>query len=119
MVNKTKIENRLRQKMNPYLVDTIIKLKKTNPEIAKYLAMPRKIRQPVNLDKINNLCSAGDAVIVPGKVLSSGELDKKIKIIAWEFSEKALEKIKNKGEAVLLTDEIKKNPELKNLKLII
>ena len=32
-ISKTKIEKRMRQKTNPLLVETIVKLKKTNPTI--------------------------------------------------------------------------------------
>jgi len=115
-ISKSKIERRLKEKTNPQLIEAIIKLKRTNPEIAKKLAMPVKKQAEINLDRINKI--QGDA-LVPGKVLSSGNLDRKMKIVAWKFSEKALEKIKSAGsEAVLIADEIKKNPELKNLKII-
>ena len=43
----------------------------------------------------------------------------KIKVIAWSFSKSAEEKIKKmKGEAILIKDEIKKNPKLTGVKLI-
>ena len=60
----------------------------------------------------------GDVLIV-GKVLSSGNLEKGKKIVAWGASEKARERIKaGKGEFVLIVDEIKKNPELKGLEVV-
>jgi len=118
-ISKTKIEKRLRKKTNKELVGTIIKLKKTNVEIAKILAMPRKKWMAINLDLIEKKAKEGDKILVPGKVLSSGNLTKKIKIVAWAASEKAIEKIKQaKGEFVSMQDEMKKNPELKNLNLI-
>lgn len=115
-ISKTKIEKRMKVKSNPTLVETIIKLKKTNPEVAKELSKPKRKWATINLKDINVV--DGD-VIIAGKVLSGGELDSKRKIVAWSFSDKAKEKIENaKGEAVLLTDEMQKNPELNNLKLI-
>lgn len=114
-INKSQIERRVRMKKNNELVETIILLKKKNPFIARRLAMPKRKWSAVNLKEINQY--DGD-VLVTGKVLSAGELEKKKKIVAWSFSEKAISKIKDvKGEAVLIIEEIKKNPELKELVL--
>jgi large subunit ribosomal protein L18e len=107
MISKSKIEKRLRKKTNTELVKTIIKLKKTNPEIAKILAFPRRKMICVNLEKINK--KGGKDVIIPGKVLSKGNLNKKIKITALSFSEKAREKIKQSGsQALLISQEVEK-----------
>ena len=106
----------MKTKTNPILVEAIIKLKKTNPEVAKELSKPKRKWASVNLKDINLI--DGD-VVIAGKVLSCGELDSKRKIVAWSFSDKAKEKILSvKGEAVYITDEIKTNPELNKLKLI-
>jgi large subunit ribosomal protein L18e len=114
---KVKIERRARQKRNPILVNTIIKLKKTNPEVAKELARPKKKWVKINVQELGN--QKEDALLVPGFVLGSGNLEKKIKVIAWSFSKQAEEKIKKaKGEAILIKDEIKKNPKLTGVKLI-
>jgi len=115
-ISKTKIEKRIKKKTDSGLVETLIKLKKKNPAVAKSLAGPKKKQSSVNLDKINSI--AGDVLII-GKVLSSGNLEKSKKIVAWGASEKAKEKIKSaKGEFVLIFDEIRKNPELKGLEVV-
>jgi len=119
MISKTKIEKRLQQKTNPELVGAIIELKKTNPEIAKILAFPKKKWVALSLEQINKNTKEGDKVLVPGKVLSSGSLDKKIKLVAWNISEKAAEKIKSKVDFVTIQEEIKKNPKLNDLKLLM
>lgn len=106
----------MKTKTNPILVDTIIKLKKTNPEVAKELSKPKRKWAAVNLKDINLI--EGN-VIIAGKVLSSGDIDSKKKVVAWSFSDKAKEKIlEMKGEAISIIEEIKTNPELNNLKLI-
>lgn len=116
MVSKTKIEKRMRKKTNPVLVKTIIELKKTNTDVAKFLAMPKRKWSSVNLYKISEI---GKDVLIPGKVLSFGELDKKVKIVAWDASEKAKEKIKKAGGSfVEIVEEVKKNPELKDLEVL-
>jgi len=109
-INKTKIEKRMRSKMDSELVNLIVKLKKTNPEIAKEFARPKRRWPAVNLKDIDMI--KGD-VLIAGKVLSAGDLSEGKKIVAWSISEKALDKIKNaKGTYVCVLEEIKKNPEL-------
>jgi len=115
-ISKTKIEKRMKKKTDSDLVETIIKLKKTNPEAAKELARPKRLWASINLDLIEK---QGKDVLIAGKVLSQGELTKPVKIVAWGASEKAMEKMKKaKAEFVLVIDEIKKNPELKNLLIL-
>jgi len=109
-INKTKIEKRLRNKMNPSLVETIIRLKKTNPIVAKELARPKRRWPAINLKDIDMI--RGD-VLIAGKILSAGDLSESKKIVAWSISNKALEKIKNsKGTFVPIIEEMKKNPKL-------
>ena len=109
-INKTRIEKRLQKKKDSALVETIIKLKKTNPTVAKELARPKRRWPSVNLKDIDMV--KGD-VLVAGKVLSAGDLSDGKKIVAWSISEKALDKIKGaKGTFVTIMDEMKKNPEL-------
>ena len=104
-INKTKIEKRMQKKMDTALVETIIKLKKTNPEIAKELARPKRRWPAVNLKDVDMI--KGD-VLVAGKILSAGELTDSKKIVAWSASEKAIEKIKGaKGTFVTIIEEMK------------
>jgi len=115
-INKTKIEKRMVQKMDTNLVETIIKLKKTNPVVAKELARPKRRWPAVNLKEIAMI--EGD-VLIAGKVLSAGDLDGAKKIVAWSISEKALAKIKDaKAEFTLIVDEMKKNPELNGYNIL-
>lgn len=115
-INKTRIEKRMKGKMDSELVNLIVKLKKTNPVVAKELARPKRRWPAVNLKEIDMI--KGD-VLVAGKVLSAGSLSEPKKVVAWSFSEKALEKIKDvKGSAVLITDEVLKNAELNGLDIL-
>lgn len=121
MKTKSQIEKQLVKKTNPELIKTIIEAKKKKNwvEVAGVLASPRINKVEINLDKINKEAKEGETIIIPGKVLSQGELGKKIKIAAFNFSEKAKEKIlKAKGEILTISEEIKKNPDAKNVRLI-
>ena len=118
--SKTKIEKQLKKKTNSQLVRTIIAAKKNNKwlEIAGILASPRKNQPIINLQEISNIKDE-KILVITGKVLSQGELNKKRKIVALNFSEKAKEKIlKSGGEALSILEEIKLNPEAKNIKII-
>ena len=109
-INKTKIEKRMKQKMDSSLVETIIKLKKTNPVVAKELARPKRRWPAVNLKDVDMI--KGD-VLVAGKILSAGDLSGAKKIVAWAASAKAIDKIKNaKGTFITIGEEMVKNPKL-------
>lgn len=115
-INKTKIEKRMRGKMDGELVNVIVKLKKTNPVVAKELARPKRRWPAVNLKDIDMI--KGD-VLVAGKVLSAGDLSGPKKIVAWAVSEKALGKINNmKGTFVFIGEEMKKNPKLNGFDIL-
>lgn len=93
MISKTKIEKRLKKKTNTELVGTLIRLKKTNPEIAKILARPIKKTFEINLDELNSLVKDGEKILVAGKILGHGNLDKKIELICFYISSSAKEKL--------------------------
>jgi len=121
MKSKTQIEKQLEKKTNPELVKTIIEAKKKKNwlGLAAALSSPRANRANMNLSKINDEAKEGEIVVIAGKVLSQGELDKKIKVVALSFSAMAKEKIaKAKGEALTILEEIKKNPEAKNVRFL-
>jgi len=120
-ISKTKIDKKLKIKRNPKTVATLLAAKKINGwlEVAKLISRPRGKSISVNLEKIDKDTKEGDTVIVPGKVLGSGEINKKIRVCALNFSESAREKLKNKKcEVVLIIEEIKKNPKAQGIKII-
>ncbi|MAG39904.1 hypothetical protein CMI41_02975 [Candidatus Pacearchaeota archaeon] len=115
-ISKTKIEKRIQRKKDPFLVETIIKLKRTNPEVAKELAKPKRRWPAINLKDLSHV--EGDTLVC-GKILSAGDLESPKKIVAWSASDRAIEKIKeSKGSFISLQEEIKKNPELNGLMVI-
>ena len=120
---KTKIDKQSQKKTNPILIDTIRAAKKTNNEfwikIASILSGPRRMHKSINLEEIDKNTKEGDSIVIPGKVLSEGEISKKIAIIAFNFSENAKDKIlKTKSRCLNILDEVKKNPQANGLKII-
>ena len=73
----------------------------------------------VNLDRISKYTRENETVLIPGKVLSTGNLSKKITIAAWSFSDKSQEKIKKAGGKYLsIEDLIKNNPKGENIRIL-
>ncbi|MEK6873941.1 MAG: 50S ribosomal protein L18e [Nanoarchaeota archaeon] len=121
-MKKTRIERKLRRKTDLDLVKTIITSKK-NPawiKISDIISRPRRKKVVLNLDEISSQCKDGDSVLIPGKVLGTGNIDKKIKMIALSFSESAKEKLKkSKIETLHIDEEMKKNPHAKDIKVLV
>ena len=121
MISKTKISKRMKRKTNPEIVETILNLKKHEKwnSIAKIISGSTKKYSAVNLDRIERETKEGDTIVIPGKILSSGHVNKKIRIACLSCSEKAKKKLKNKKcEIVSILEEAKKNPEARGIKII-
>ena len=121
MKSKTFISKQLERKTSPELAETILLAKKSPAwlEVAAILSGPRKNRSNLNLKEIEEKAEASKVVLIPGKVLSQGEINKKIKVVALGFSERAKEKLLKAGcEVKIILEEIKSNPGAKEIKII-
>lgn len=88
--------------------------------VAELLEKPAKSRSRVNISKINRYASDGEMVLVPGKVLGAGSLEKKVTVAALGFTMQALVKIKLAGgKAITLEQAIRENPKGSNTRIII
>ncbi len=73
----------------------------------------------MNLGRIERYADGERTVIVPGKVLGSGVLQKDVRVAAVDFSGTAERKIEAAdGAAVPLEQEIAENPEGANVQVI-
>ncbi len=115
------------KKTNETLVKLIADLKKSAYEndapiwkdIAKRLDKPSKSWAEVNIRSLAEHTKKNDTVIVPGKVLGSGELGFPVTVAAFSFSETAQTKIRKAGgKSISIPDLIKKNPKGKELRII-
>jgi len=73
--------------------------------VMKTLIGSRRNLARVNVEKLSRVAKDGSAVLVPGKVLGSGKLDKKLFVGALDFSEEARKKIIASGGEALTIDE--------------
>ena len=121
MISKTKLKIRAKRKTSPVLVETIGEALKHPSwrEVAKFLSSSTRNFESINLFEIDKRSKEGDTVVVLGKVLSKGELTKKVRICALGISDNAREKLrKSKSEIVSVLEEIKKNPRGEGIRLI-
>lgn len=87
--------------------------------IADDLSRPTRIRRVVNLSRINRYTTDNEIIVVPGKVLASGELNHKLVVAAWGFSKHAREKIlRAKSTPITIQELIKKNPKGNKVRII-
>lgn len=112
---------------NPELVKLIRSLKKQSREkdariwldLAKNLSKSRRQRVSVNLSQISRHTQRSDTVVVPGKILGTGNLTHSLTIAAFDLSEKAETKLKTaKAKFLSIPELMEKNPTGSNVKII-
>lgn len=93
------------KKENSVLVSLYETLNKDNrpiwKKIAAELCKARRSKTEVNLNKLDTFATDGKTLIVPGKVLGSGILKKKVHVAAFAFSESAKKLILHAGGKVM------------------
>ena len=120
-ISRTKLKIRMHKKTNPKLAAAIFLALKTPAwnKYARLLSQSTRKHSSVNLEEIDRQTSMGDTVLVPGKVLSVGEITKRIKICSFGISKEAVERLsKTRSEWISILDEIKKNPKAEGVKII-
>jgi len=112
---------------NLQMLNLIQLLRKTSVEqkvniwkrIADDLSKPARGRREVNLFRIDKYSKDNESVIIPGKVLGTGDLNHKVTVAAFTFSESAKKKIeKANGTCVSIYDLLEKNPKGKGLRIL-
>lgn len=74
--------------------------------IASDLEKPSRSRRLVNIHRIQRNTKENDIIVVPGKVLSDGDIDHKVTVAAFKLSDKAAKKITSVGGKVLSIEEL-------------
>jgi len=87
--------------------------------VADRLEKPRSTYAEVNLGRIERYAEEDETVVVPGKVLGSGALQKNVTVAAVDFSSTAETKIQQAdGETLKLEQAIEQNPDGSNVRVI-
>ncbi|MCU0642044.1 MAG: 50S ribosomal protein L18e [archaeon] len=119
-MSRTRFKVRAERKLSPGMQEIMMLLRKNHAwaKHLKMLSMPAKMHVSVNLSEIDKMASVGDTVLVPGKVLSLGEIAKKVRICSFGISKSAREKLKKtKSQWVTIAEEIKANPKAEGIKI--
>jgi len=87
--------------------------------VAENLNRSRRKRFEVNLNRLEKHGKANETIVVPGIVLGSGEIKKKLVVAALRFSGKAKGKIEKSGGKCLTMEELlEKNPKGKGIRIM-
>ena len=113
-------------KTNPRLSSLIADLKSVSRDagadvwrdIADRLEKPRRTHAEVNLGRIERYAREDETVVVPGKVLGSGVLQKDVTVAAVDFSGTAQTKIDQVGETMKLEQALEQNPDGTNVRVV-
>ncbi len=89
--------------------------------LAEIMKSPSRHKIAVNLTKLNKIAAAskGKILVVPGKILSTGEFTEKATIVAVAASEIAKQKMKGKADFITLAEFAKKFDKVDVSKVII
>ena len=88
--------------------------------VGKRLTTPRNNRAAVNLNKLDRFAGKELTLVVPGKVLSVGNLSVKTSIAALSFSQGAAKKIADSGGKIMTLEELfEDNPKGLKAKMVI
>src|SRR5213593_4905061 len=83
------------------------------------LAGPRANRREINVRRLAKVTKASEVVVIPGKILGTGNLGHKLTVCAFSISETAAKKvIESGGKVVTFEDLIKKHPDGKGVRII-
>ncbi len=112
---------------NPKTQELITELQKLGSErdapiwgvVAFELSRSTRARREINLSRLSRVTNKDEVVLVPGKVLGTGELSHKLTIAALSASQNALAKIKQSGgKYVRIYELMHTNPEGSGIKII-
>jgi large subunit ribosomal protein L18e len=115
-------------KGDPELVRTLIELRKAARRheapiwaaVAERLARARHSVPPVNVGDLERLASAKETIIVPGKLLSHGEISKPLTIAAYRWSGTAAAKVAKAGGRTITIHELLHNqPDGAGVRIIV
>jgi large subunit ribosomal protein L18e len=88
-------------------------------EAFRILSAPASIKVEVNVRRLSRIAHDEQAVFVPGKVLGSGVMEKKVVVGAFSFSGGAKSKIEAAGGKALTVEQfLKRYPKGNGVKLV-
>ncbi len=109
-------------KTNIHLRQLVASLRKAKTplwsRIAQELEKPTRAQPSINIMKLNRVVREGETAVVPGKVLSVGDLSRPMTVAAFHFSEAARAKINEKGKALSIAELLEQNPKGSKVRIV-
>jgi large subunit ribosomal protein L18e len=88
-------------------------------DASRLLTADARNRVEVNVGRLSRIADDGQALFVPGKVLGTGVLDKKVTVGAFAFSASARSKLESAGGSALTIEQfLKKYPRGSGVRLV-
>lgn len=115
------------RKSNPRLLGLITALKKHSYEnnapiwkdTARRLGKPRRNWAEVNVSRISRYAREGEIILVPGRLLGAGRIDKSVTVASFYTSDAARRKIIASGGHVLTIEELmSENPKGSGIRIM-
>ena len=109
---------------DPRMTALLVDMSKTKSKfwfaVGKRLSTPRRNRVAVNVSQLRRNVKDGETVVVPGKLLGAGSIDRKVTVAAYHFSNTAAEKLRASGSKLMLIEDLLKEDKIgKKLKMVI
>lgn len=108
---------------NPVLVDLIEELGSSDAgvyrEAAEFLGKVNRDRAEVNLSDLDRNTEEGDTVIVPGKLLGSGNLDHELEVAAFKASRSAKQAANEAGSFMHIEDLVEERPNGEEVGIVV
>lgn len=114
-------------KSNPNLVQLVADLRRTSKEeaapiwraVADRVEGPLRNRPEVNLSRIERYAKPQEVLVVPGKLLGSGQISKAVTVAALQASASARRKVEGAGGRVVTIRElVRGNPKGKGVRIM-
>ncbi len=103
------IDMKKMKKTDPNLMGLISELKTVAREndapiwrdVARRLEGPARNWAEVNVSKVSKYAEENDTIVIPGKLLGAGDIDKKVTIATYRASKSAVKKVESAGGKVI------------------
>lgn len=87
--------------------------------LAELALKPKIAKKIINVAKINTVTNDNDVIVIPGKVLGTGNISHKVTVCSFSISTTAAKKIKDAGGKIISHSEmISKFPTGKGVRII-
>ena len=121
------VKNGIKQMTNQVVLQMVKELRGASKKnkaplwsrLAELALKPSSARRTINLSQIDRFTKDSDVVVVPGKVLGTGNMSQKVTLCSFSISNSGAQKVLGSGGKILsFTELIKNHPTGKGVTII-